>query len=142
MKVEKTYPSTLSGLLIVVNKFLPKKEMNDLSTLMLHLGENKIILSQVVQSCTQYINNWNAFVWYITEHAPVIKYGKNWVIIKIKSEEHLVYVCRKIKEYDPDFGENNYEYDVESDLYLTHNRGMDENANIIKHLVKGHENGE
>lgn len=106
-----------------------------MNPLLLDIGQNKITVSQVVACCHQYINNWNAFVWYMTDHAPIINYGKNWIIIIIKSEKHLSYVIQKIREYNSDLWENNYEVDIENDLYLTHKPGMNENIEIIKQLV-------
>lgn len=100
------------------------------------LGENKITVTQVAQSCHHYINSWNAFVWYITDHAPVCKYDNNWVIIQIRSVDHLQRFYKKLEEYDPELWENNYEVDIEDDLFITHKPGMSDNRNIIFQLAR------
>lgn len=101
----------------------------------LYLGENKITVTQVAQSCHHYINSWNAFVWYITDHAPVCKYDNNWAIIQIKSIKHMQYFYKKLEEYDPEIWEHNYRVDIENDLFLTHKLGMKDNKDIIFQLA-------
>lgn len=106
-----------------------------MNTMTLYLGENKITVTQVAQSCHQYINNWNAFVWYITDYATVSKYDKNWVIVQIKSKKLLRDFSKILEEYDPEIWEHNFEIDIENDLFLTHKSGMQENRDIIFQLA-------
>lgn len=100
------------------------------------LGENKITLSQVSSLSHSYLNNWNAFVYYMADHAEIKKFGKNYIIIWVKTQKHASYIEQKIRNYFPETEEHNFVINKSNSLYITHKKGYSDNNEIIEQLIQ------
>jgi hypothetical protein len=86
-------------------------------------GYNKIRIDKVDNYLGYSINNWKAFLWYLTNHCAIVNFDdkeSKTVEIKVPSKQNIERLKQKIKEYAPDMCENNYEVARENELWRTH----------------------
>lgn len=98
-------------------------------------GINNITITKAESWLHKKINNWNAFLWYISNYITIVDYGANWVKIIILSEKQREFFYKVVKKYDSDIEEYNFQIDKENDLWKSHKRNVVDNMKILERLI-------
>ena len=94
-------------------------------------GVNNITITKILkwQNCRDIC--WKAFLWYIADYVTIVDFGENWFKVYIVSDKQLNFFYKKVIEYYSDVSENNYEIDIQNELWKDHKKGIERNLEIL-----------
>lgn len=99
-------------------------------------GNNDVTWTKVSKWRGIAVNNWYAFLWYISDYATINEFGQNWFRVLIVSDKQLGFFYNKVKSYNDEVGENNYNVAIRNDLWKSHKLGIGRNPEILQRLIK------
>ena len=103
----------------------------------LKIGKNIICVDEIELFLGYEINNWMAFIWYLTECCKVLEFSDKRVEVYIKSQKQIIIMLQKLKDYFSDLHEHNYKINKTNTLWETHhNNYWNTDNTILKRIIE------
>ncbi|MCB2299887.1 hypothetical protein [Clostridium tagluense] len=96
-----------------------------------YCGVNNITITKILKWQNNGDICWKAFLWYIADFATIVDFGENWFKVNIVSDKQLNFFYSKVIQYQFDICENNYEVDIQNELWKDHKIGTERNLKIL-----------
>ncbi|MCB2290862.1 hypothetical protein LGK97_14035 [Clostridium sp. CS001] len=97
-------------------------------------GVNNITITKILKWQNSGDIWWKAFLWYIADFATIVDFGENWFKVNIVSDKQLNFFYSKVIQYQSNICENNYEVDIQNELWKDHKIGTERNLKILLKL--------
>jgi len=99
-------------------------------------GVNNITITKILKWQSSGEISWKAFLWYIADYATIVDFGENWFKVNIVSDKQLNFFYSKVIQYQSDICENNYEVDIQNELWKDNKIGTERNLKILFKLTE------
>ena len=99
-------------------------------------GVNNVTITKISKWQNNNNINWKAFLWYIADYSTIIDFGENWFKVNIVSDKQLKFFYDMVIEYQSKICENNYEINIQNELWKSHKKGAKRNSQILFKLLK------